>query len=323
MRNVQGPMILAKYSVSPLRAQLGWSLLVALACGCGDSPRAQQPNDEVADAGAVDSGQREDTSEIDSIIASGDTDESGPDLSDGSSGGEQTDGNALETPAKLGAPCAALEDCESEQLACNPDTETCELSCATKACGDGEFCLSQGWTSGSTAAACMRTCTPGVKGECGEGFGCVGVYSCAATCAEGVCYRSGDAQAGEACDRTDITSSCEDGLGCEPNPELYKCGDTSCPVSPYVCMTPCNLNAEDPGCPEGTYCAFASAGFYCVGAEEGETTELGATCDPDSDDPSALCGRDDERFQGICNEGTCKKLCGTNADIDLCERLVM
>ena len=207
-----------------------------------------------------------------------------------------------------GGACEGVEQCPNElSQICDPNNGTCsDMQCSLTGdppyCLDGEVCLSQlvGFDEsprGPAIGACYGTCNPQNPTTCAANEAC---RVLGPTQTLGICQRVGTGAAGSPCTVRDVTTGCVDGFVCEG--------------IPGECARTCTFLTPSSGCDAGRACGL---GNVCERPDAGDSTAIGATCNPSS--PVLLeCGIEGDAFRGLCfsfydTPPTCQRVCRMSA----------
>ncbi|RYE93193.1 MAG: hypothetical protein EOO75_04925 [Myxococcales bacterium] len=183
-------------------------------------------------------------------------------------------------------PCQTPQDCgDPSSVTCDPETGTCKaFQCeigTSKGCDVAtQLCLAQ--QLGASYGACYKTCTPFFAEDgCPSGRECVTLDG---SQSQGVCLATGAGAAGAACEREQLSTSCQPGLlcrglgGAEP-----------------TCHRTCAYFDETNTCAAGERCVY---GGLCT-TDAGDKAALDAPCGADALEGTP-CAADTGVFRGQC-----------------------
>ncbi|MFO0565268.1 MAG: DUF4215 domain-containing protein [Polyangiaceae bacterium] len=214
---------------------------------------------------------------------------------------------SFDTKPVNGGDCDSAEDCPNEALqVCDVETKKCvtgecSLTFDPPLCPEGQLCMSQIGAlierdeGGVATGACYEKCSPKGSNTCGSGQKC---FPLGPTQSAGICLASGGPKLGDACEPSDLGTSCADGGYCTGDPP--RCQKTCAYLSPPA------------GCPDATYCSSLN---LCEPLSAGDPAPVGTPCQPTS--PLLRdCGPEGDMFRGACIDWfpeaatkTCERYC--------------
>ncbi len=204
-----------------------------------------------------------------------------------------------DTTVAAGTPCESAEDCGDPSSAiCEPVTRKCGAAqCDAQGleCAAGQMCLAQG--DDTAIGACYPSCKPFAAAACVGDAECVVITF---DQEKGICLPRGTAKEGEACNPSDVTTSCAQGLVCAAE------------SAGNLCRLQCDFLAAQPSCPGMQVCTVGSS---CSNAPVDPATP-GAACDGAAPEATP-CALDGQAARGVCVAETtdggesmiCRKVC--------------
>jgi hypothetical protein len=186
-----------------------------------------------------------------------------------------------------GNDCSTLND-DCNIGSCNAVSGECEVLPSNE---NGDCQIDEGESGTCVAGACVSACDDGFS-PCGaDGICCPNGFCLNDTCVAGVCFNGS--------------------VGCNPGATFCVCvqtyaGPTICtPGGQAVCSAQ-RCTAEDPACPEGSYCIRTICDG--VGTESGRCAPLGACPTNDSGCGNICVTGETCEASGLCcnSEGICR-----------------